>query len=253
MTRPALVAVAHGSRDPRAEATLRELVDALAVALPNVDVRLGFLSLNSPSVDTVLDELVASGHTHAVVVPMLLGDAFHARVDLPEILRAATNRHPRLVTTQTPVLGADSSIIDAMRARIIGTGTSVDDSGVGILMPAVGSSDPRANVLTRRIAPRLTEGTSWTASVACFATSAEPDAARAVTALLDSGVERIVVAPWFLAPGRLLDKVTDIVDRLTPNAVHADPLGAHPGVVDVIAARYGSVVAALNNTGGIAA
>jgi sirohydrochlorin ferrochelatase len=212
-------------------------------SLPNVDVRLAFLGLNSPSVDTVLDELAQDGHRHAAVVPMLLGDAFHARVDLPALLDAAAQRHPFLTTTQTPVLGSDAGMIDAMRSRITDTATSLDDERVGILMPAVGSSDPRANVLTRRIAPRLTEGTAWTAAIACFATSAEPDTARAVTALLDSGVDRIVVAPWFLAPGKLLDKVTDIVDRLSPTAVYADTLGDHPSVVRAIGARYASVVA----------
>ncbi|MGU3433912.1 sirohydrochlorin chelatase [Actinomycetes bacterium M1A6_2h] len=238
--------MAHGSHDPRAEATLRRLVGAVAVALPNIDVRLAFLGLNAPSVDTVLDDLAEEGHSHAVVVPMLLGDAFHARVDLPHMLNDAKQRHPFLSTTQTPVLGAEVGMVDAMRSRIVDTATGVDDSGVGILMPAVGSSDPRANVLTRRVAPLLTEGTSWSASIACFATSAEPDTARAVTALLDSGVERIVVAPWFLAPGKLLDKVTDIVNRLSPTAVHADTLGSHPSVVDVIAARYASVVTELD-------
>ena len=66
--RPALVAVAHGSRDPRSAATISRLIDEVRQQRPDLDVRLSFLDLRLG---------------HAVVVPLLLGNAFHARVAVP--------------------------------------------------------------------------------------------------------------------------------------------------------------------------
>lgn len=79
-----LIAVAHGSRDPRSARVIAAAVAALREVRPDLDVRLAFLDLNAPSIDQVLDGVAHDGHTHAVVVPMLLGNAFHARVDLPD-------------------------------------------------------------------------------------------------------------------------------------------------------------------------
>ncbi|MFE3028948.1 sirohydrochlorin chelatase, partial [Nocardia tengchongensis] len=104
---PALIAVAHGSRDPRSAATMRDVVERIAAQRPDLDVRLAFLDLSTPSVDQVIDAVAADGHSHAVVVPLLLGNAFHARVDLPGLLDAARDRHPRLRLTQAEVLGPD--------------------------------------------------------------------------------------------------------------------------------------------------
>ncbi len=115
---PALIAVAHGSRDPRSAATVAEVVGALAAARPDLDVRTAFLDLTAPSVEQVVDAVAADGHTHAVVTPLLLGSAFHARVDLPGMLAAARSRRLGLHLTQADVLGGDAGLIGALRDRV---------------------------------------------------------------------------------------------------------------------------------------
>lgn len=83
---PALLAVAHGSRDPRSAATVRALVTAVRLAAPGTEVREAFLDLSSPKVGERLAELHARGQRQVVVVPLLLGSAYHARVDLPALI-----------------------------------------------------------------------------------------------------------------------------------------------------------------------
>ena len=117
-----LIAVAHGSRDPRSARVIAAAVAALREVRPDLDVRLAFLDLNAPSIDQVLDGVAHDGHTHAVVVPMLLGNAFHARVDLPGLLAAAATRHPQLTVFQADVLGRDARLIEAVRERILEAG-----------------------------------------------------------------------------------------------------------------------------------
>lgn len=220
-------------------------VTALREARPDLDVRLAFLDLNAPSVDLVLDGVAHDGHTHAVVVPMLLGNAFHARVDLPGLLAGATLRHPQLTVTQADVLGRDDRLIEAVRERILEAGAQLDDPSVGVAVAAVGSSDADANTATAEIAGTLTAGTNWSGVRVCFATSAQPTVSDTISALREGGAERIVVAPWFLAPGLLTDRLSAAAVTAFDGTVFADTIGAHDLLIETMIDRYTAAVGTL--------
>ncbi|MEV0854553.1 sirohydrochlorin chelatase [Nocardia fluminea] len=258
---PALIAVAHGSRDPRSAATMAAVVAVVAAARPGIAVRLAFLDLSAPSVDEVVDDLAAQGHTDVIVVPLLLGNAFHARVDLPALLTEAGHRHPRVRLTQAAVLGPDPLLIAAVADRVAlscrlpslsarvtplapafptaftDAADPLNDPPVGIAVAAVGSRDAAANRRTAVVARRLAAATGCPTEM-CFAT-VEPGIEPAMDQLRARGAERIVVAPWFLAPGLLTDRLV----AAAPEVVHADVIGAHSALVDVIWARYDTAVA----------
>ncbi|MCJ0892959.1 sirohydrochlorin chelatase [Rhodococcus sp. ARC_M5] len=237
----ALIAVAHGSRDPRSGAMIHRAVDVLRRRRPDLEVRVAFLDLTEPGVEQVVEQLTAAGHERVVAVPMLLGKAFHAKVDLPALLDSARTRHPRVSIVQADVLGDDTLLIDAVRDRITDTGAALNDPTVGIALAAVGSSVAPANQRTRVIAEKLLAGTGWAGAVTCFATSVSPSPTDAVTQLRSMGADRIVVAPWFLAPGLLTDRIEASVAGL-PNVVHAEVIGAHPALADLVSRRYDSAV-----------
>ncbi|MFI6212896.1 sirohydrochlorin chelatase [Nocardia brasiliensis] len=233
--RPALIAVAHGSRDPRSAATMAAVVADLAAARPEYDVRLAFLDLNAPSVEHVVAAVAAAGHTHAVVTPLLLGSAFHARVDLPGLLATARTRHPQLRLTQADVLGRDARLIGALRDRVLERRTA--SSRLGIAVAAVGSSSAAANALTAEVARRLAARTGQLTEI-CFATT-EPTVGQAISRLRARGAEEIMVAPWFLAPGLLTDRLV----AAAPDVVHADVIGAHPALSAIVWERYDAALA----------
>ncbi|MGV9331249.1 sirohydrochlorin chelatase [Nocardia sp. NPDC003726] len=234
---PALIAVAHGSRDPRSAATVAAVVDAVAAARPDLDVRTAFLDLTAPSVEQVVDAVAADGHTHAVVTPLLLGSAFHARVDLPGLLAAARARHFGLRLTQADVLGVDAALIGALHDRVVAAAHGLSDRRRGVAVAAVGSSSAAANARTAEVAARLAARTGWRTGI-CFATT-EPAVPEAVSRLRAHGADHVLVAPWFLAPGLLTDRLI----QAAPEAVHADVLGAHPALTEVILDRYHAAIA----------
>ncbi|MBY4129940.1 sirohydrochlorin chelatase [Rhodococcus fascians] len=244
----ALLAVAHGSRDPRSSATILRAVDVLRRRRPDLDVRVAFLDLSEPGVEQVLDDLAEAGHARIVAVPLLLGSAFHARVDLPALLAAARARHPHVSIGQSEVLGDDRLLVDAVRDRVLDSGALLDDSTVGVALAAVGSSDSGANDRTRRVANELASGTGWAGAVTCFATSVEPSALEAVAQLHMMGANRIVVAPWFLAPGRLTDRIARVLEGV-PNVTYADVIGPHPAVAELASRRYDAIVGQLTRPG----
>ncbi|MGW3280677.1 sirohydrochlorin chelatase [Nocardia rhamnosiphila] len=238
---PTLVAVAHGSRDPRSAATVAALVDRVRAARPGTPTHLAFLDLNAPSVGQVLDSVAATGETAAVVVPLLLGSAFHARVDLPALLAGATARNPRLRLTQAEVFGADPRLIEVLYERVRAVherhGWDGPSARLGIALAAVGSSAAAVNRRTARLARRFADRTGHPTEM-CFAT-AEPSLAQATARLRARGADRVLVAPWFLAPGLLTDRLRD-QDPLLP---HAEVLGPDPALAEIVWDRYDAALA----------
>ena len=118
MAAPALVALAHGSRDPRSAATIKALVAEVKAMRPDLKIETAFLDLSKPGFDTVVDRLVKAGHEEIVVVPLLLTEAYHAKVDVPETIAAATARHENLRIRATHVLGLEPVFLEVLDRRL---------------------------------------------------------------------------------------------------------------------------------------
>ena len=232
-----LVLTAHGSADPRSAANARAVARQVAQMRPGLDVRLAFCELNAPNLVDVLSGV--SGTRRAVVTPLLLANAYHARVDIPrQIASCAT--HERV--WQAPVLGEDDRLVSVLRQRVAELGVSRLDDTLGVLVVAIGSSDPAANARTARVAPKLLAGTGWAGATTAFATRPQRSLAEAVGRLRRQGARRVVIAPWFLAPGRLPDRVRRFADGA--GIEMAAPLGADPLVAETVLDRFEQAAAA---------
>jgi sirohydrochlorin ferrochelatase len=130
-------------------------------------------------------------------VPLLLADAYHARVDIPALIAESGAN-----ATQADVLGEDDRLVAVLRQRLTHAGVSQLDSDMGVLVTAVGSSRPQANANTSLVADYLVQHTRWTATTA-FATGPHPTLAEATEILRERGATKLVIAPWFLAHGRI--------------------------------------------------
>ncbi|MBP2334248.1 sirohydrochlorin ferrochelatase [Saccharothrix coeruleofusca] len=239
----ALVAVAHGSRDPRSAATVHELLDVVRALRPALDVRGSFLDLSAPRLGDVLRAVRGDGHRSAVVVPLLLGEAYHARVDVPGAVAEA--RLPALEVTIADVLGPDPRLESAALRRLAARGVRFGDRDLGVVLAGAGSSHAPANAAVAAIAARWTAGSGWAGVEPAFAASAAPDVPSAVARLRERGARRIAVASWFLAPGRLPDRVAALAG---PEAVVAEPLGADPEVAELVLHRYAAALTGERHT-----
>jgi sirohydrochlorin ferrochelatase len=232
---PPLVAVAHGSRDPRSAATVAALLEVVRAKGFGLDVRAAFLDLSAPRLGDVLAALHGAGHDEAVVVPLLLGNAFHARVDVPALVAEATARLPRLSVSVAEVLGPDRRLEAVALRRLVAAGARPDDPRLGVVLAGAGSSHPPANAAVSTVARRWAARHPWAGALAAFAAATGPDVPTAIRQLRARGARRIAVASWFLAPGRLPDRV---IDAAGSGALVADPLGADPELAELILDRY---------------
>jgi sirohydrochlorin ferrochelatase len=208
---------------------------------PGLDVRLSFLDLSAPRLPDVLDAVAADGHRSAVVVPLLLGHAFHASVDVPGAVTQAAARLPGLDITISPVLGGHPGLSTAALRRLEACGP-LDDPGLGVVLAAIGSSHPPANAAVAAVVAGWTRRFGWHGGCAAFATTTTPTVSEAVAALRARGAERVVVGQWILAPGLLPDRI--IRDATAAGAPVAAALGPDPDVAHAILARYDAHIAA---------
>ena len=231
-----VVLVAHGSRDVRFADTARRVRDAVAAALPGSRVELSFLDLNAPLVDDVLTGL--SGDV--TVVPLLFGDGYHSKIDLPATINAARRTHPGLRAVQTPVIGSHSPV-PALCDRLREAGVR---RGSGVLLYAVGSSDAGSDESIRARGSELSSALRMPVETV-FATRLGPDGrpvADAVQALRAAGATSIAASPLFLSAGLLTERVERWLDVYAPGSVVAGPIGAHPAIVDAVTALHGAAL-----------
>jgi sirohydrochlorin ferrochelatase len=231
-----VVLVAHGSRDPRAAATTRALVRAVAAARPGVDVRAAYLDHTLPKLPHVLGALEASGHRSTTVVPLLLTAAYHGRVDIPAVLAGARADGLSAPVTVTDVLGpVDGQVHPALLAGLRRRLAVLDTEYDAVVLAAAGTRD----AVARQTVDQAAEALGASLGVPClpaYASAAGPTGAEAVRKLRDRGAERVVAAAYFLAPGWLYESVMSSARSAGAIAV-ADPLGNAPEIARLVLAR----------------
>ncbi|HWU21796.1 MAG TPA: CbiX/SirB N-terminal domain-containing protein, partial [Nocardioides sp.] len=129
------------------------LVDEVKALRPDLRIEKAFLELAKPSFGTVVDKLVKAGYDEIVVVPLLLVEAFHARVDVPGLIEEAMARHPGLKIRRTEVLGLEPRFLEVLDERLR---AALKDARVreldALVLAAAGSTDPLANQAVARLA-----------------------------------------------------------------------------------------------------
>ena len=244
------MAVAHGSRDPRAAATISELLAlvrsrAVTRGQAGLDVRAAFLDHAAPSPRQVLSG-VGESDGSCVVVPLLLTAAYHSKTDIPAHIGAATATLPGLDVRCTDTLGPHPLLMAALKRRLAQAGVAVGDpeatARTSIVLAAAGSSDPSANATIAALAARWQAEGGWRRVVPAYASAAGPAPAEAVRALRAAPAgDRVLVATYLLAPGYFADKINREARDAGADGV-SGALGAAPEVADVILDRYAAVV-----------
>lgn len=242
---PPLVAVAHGSRDPRAAAAIGELLDlvpgrAARHGLAGLDVRTAFLDHAAPSLPRVL-RAIAAGHDQCVIVPLLLTAAFHARIDIPTRVARDRSAYPVLRVRIAAPLGPHPLLARALDRRLA-VAYGGPRPATGVVLAAAGSSDPGANAAVAAAAAAWQAAGGWRRVVPAYASASYPAVGEAVRCLSADGP--VAVATYLLAPGLFADRVRTTALGTGAAAV-SGVLGAAPEIADVLLERYAAVARAM--------
>lgn len=179
------VLVAHGSPDPRSAPVVRSLAR-------RTDSVASFLEFDQPDPLTVLRDLARTGHQRVRIVPLLLTNAYHARIDIPRI---AAEAGEFIGIDQTAPVG-DLSHVPAL---VVGL-PEFD----GVVVGAAGTRIPAGRSHINSVAQEV-QRYSLRPALAAFATGEGPRVDEAVAQLRADGAQRVAVVSYFIAPGKLSD------------------------------------------------
>ena len=116
----AIVLFAHGSRDPQWHLPIQAVAQAIVQREPGTPVRCAYLELSKPSLLDAVQELVGLGVRAIRVFPVFLGMGKHAREDLPELMRALTERHPGVHFELLAPAGQSAALTDLLADLALG-------------------------------------------------------------------------------------------------------------------------------------
>jgi sirohydrochlorin cobaltochelatase len=236
-----LLGVAHGSRDPAAQAGVAELLARTAALRPGLRTEAAYVDNASPSVRRALASLVAEGVDEVVVLPLLLTPASHSKTDVAASVQAGRLAHPGLRLRYGRPLGPHPVLVDVLARRLAEAGARPEDP---VVLVAGGALDPDANAQVAHTARLLWEGRTYPSVDIAFASTTRPSVPEALERLRALGATRVSVARYFLGPGRLPSAVAAAARAVDGLAVTvAEPLGVSDGLAGLLLGRFDEVFA----------
>lgn len=248
-----IIICGHGSRAKIAEREFSLLAAGLKSRYPSLKAEYGFLEYSAPNIHMALDRLVAQGVTKIYAVPGMLFAATHAQNDIPSVLTTYQEKHPGLSIEYGQELGLHDEMIEAFQSRILNALGLNSIPAVGDLYDTMlvvvgrGTSVTEANAeaakLTRICCENL--GFGWAETVYSGVTF--PSVGRGLEMALKLGYKKIVVAPYFLFGGKLIDRIYAYVDKVADENpgvefLKADYLRDQPHVINTFVERIEETV-----------
>jgi sirohydrochlorin ferrochelatase len=133
--------LAHGSPDPRHARDVRAL--ARRVSAAGLPAQVAFLEHDDPRPADLARTLADGGARATVVVPLLVGPAHHARVDVPVSVAAMRSAAPSVAVHPADPIGLHPLVLSAAEELVITSHIPVTPR-TGVILAAAGSRDRRA-------------------------------------------------------------------------------------------------------------
>jgi sirohydrochlorin cobaltochelatase len=261
---PPLLLVGHGTRSAEGVAEFGRLVERVRDRgrgqIPAVDG--GFIELSAPPVAAVVNRMApvrerpgssasrAGGPGSAwevVAIPLVLTAAGHGKGDIPAALAREQVRHPGLSYRYGRPLGPHPALQDVLETRIDAALRESPRRGTHVIVVGRGSTDPDGNAEVAKVARLLWEGRGYDEVEFSFVSLAEPSVPAALDRARRLGAHRVVVAPYFLFPGVLPDRIVTqsrefAVAHPDLDVRTAGLIGDCDELADLVLARYQEAV-----------
>ena len=253
MSRIGVMVCGHGSRSQAAVDEFAVVAERLRTRFPDWPVEYGYLEFANPVIRDGLDKLREAGCDHILAVPGMLFAAMHAKNDIPSVLNTYAATHGIKVDYGRE-LGVDPKMIAAAGARVQAALHQANTDHGEIPMHETclvvigrGASDPDANANVSKITRLLWEGFGFGWAETGYSGVTFPLVEPCLEKAAQLGFKRIIVFPYFLFTGILIDRIygfTDQVATAHPDLqfVKAGYLNDHTQVIDTFAERVTEIL-----------
>ena len=247
-TKIGIMVCGHGSRSVSAIDQFSNVVSQLKSYFPSIPLEFGYLEFSNPVIRDGLDKLREHGCNHILAIPGMLFAAMHAKNDIPSVLNNYSKLH-NIKIEYGRDLGIDSNLIEAASDRINECITEANDTGLIVnksetclVVIGRGSSDPDANSNISLVARLIMEKTNLGCVEVGYSGVTFPLVKPCLEHVAKLGFKRIIVFPYFLFTGILIDRIygfTDMVakDNDSIQFLKAGYFNNHPKLLETFANR----------------
>lgn len=211
-----LLAIGHGTRNERGRQTFLDFVAAYQKLDPSRPVIPCFLELTKPNILEGVEACVKQGYTDITALPILLFAARHNKFDVTNELDRARSLYPQLNFSYGRHFGITPKIIELWRDRLAeldrleNNPHQISRADTVLLFVGRGSSDPDANGDVYKLARIMWEGSGYKTVETCFIGITHPRLEEGFQRAYLYQPKRIIVLPYFLFTGTLVEKIFEI-------------------------------------------
>ena len=214
-----LLAIGHGTRNEEGRDTFLEFIATYQQLDPSRPVIPCFLELTNPSISEAIEGCVQRGYKDITALPILLFAARHNKFDVTHELDLGLKKYPQLSLQYGRHLGIAPQIIELWRDRLKkldlpeNNPQNIAREDTVLLFVGRGSSDPDANGDVSKLARLIWEGSGYKTVETCFIGITHPRMEEGFRRAYFYEPKRIIVLPYFLFTGTLMNKIMRIATQ----------------------------------------
>ena len=241
----AVLFVGHGSRLEAGNEEVRQFVEQTKTYIdPALLVETCFLEFASPNIEDGIQLCVERGADEVHVIPIILLHAGHSKMHIPAEIEHAREHFPDVRFTYGQTIGIHEEIFEILKSRLTEVGFNPDEKhdDTAILLIARGGSDPYANGDFYKITRLLWERLDVPIVESAFMGVTTPSVEQGVERCIRLGAKKIVMLPYFLFTGVLMERMAKMVQQFTElyedvDFLLANYFGYHPNLKKVLLER----------------
>lgn len=243
-----LLAIGHGTKNERGRQTFLDFVETYQQLDTSRPVIPCFLELTEPNIQQGVEACLAQGYTEISALPILLFAARHNKFDVTNELDRTRSLYPQLSFSYGRHFGITPKIIELWRDRLIELDNPINNprnisrADTVLLFVGRGSSDPDANGDVCKLARIMWEGSGYKTVETCFIGISHPRLDEGFRRAYLYEAKRIIVLPYFLFTGTLIEKIFEITAQQQAQYPELDfaclpEMGIAPQLLQVIRER----------------
>jgi sirohydrochlorin cobaltochelatase len=211
-----ILLVGHGSREDAGNQEIRDFVAQWQARQPGWRIEVCFIEFAAPSLHDGL-QIAARDARRVLVLPLILNAAGHVKMEIPEAIEHAREHAPGVEYLYGPHLTACDPILAILKRRLrlaMNALDMPDPRTTGVILLGRGSSDRAANGDMAKMARWLQEEGDHELIELAFTGITWPRVERVVQRQVLIGMRQVVVLPYYLYTGTLMQRIHRQVDHL---------------------------------------
>lgn len=206
-----ILLVGHGSRDPNGNKEIEEFSEQWRAQHPEWNIEVCYIEFADVLLDEGFDN-AAKNADRVLVIPLILNAAGHVKMEVPEHLEKARQRHPDVEFIYGKNLGVSSTLLTAVKRQLLQVMDFIampDPKTTGVIILGRGSSDKIANGEVAKLARWVFEEREHELVDIAFTGITHPRLETAVQRQIKLGMTQIAILPYYLFTGTLITRIAE--------------------------------------------